>query len=119
MSLTINVFAINIKPNGKECFFGEETGTPEFYHIVDVLKKYLGENIFVSWDYNDFFFIIENIEIDFFTMENIERDEGYDETYDYITIIESIYEPFEYDPGIFIQYKNDHIVFDIIDVIDN
>lgn len=103
------MFAFNIKPNGKECFFGEETGTPEFYHIVDVLKKYLGENIYVSWDYNDFYFIIENIE----------RDEGYDETYDYITIIESIYEPFEYDSGIFIQYKNDHIVFDIIDVIDN
>ena len=73
------------------------------YIVSDVLQKYLGENnIYVSWDYNQFFFIITDI------------DEGIDNTRDYIQIIESIYEPFNFPPGIFESNKDDHLVFQII-----
>ena len=97
MCIRINAFLVN-EYKQKE-YFGEETGTSEFYMVSDTLKKHLGEeNIWVSWDYTDFCFIIEK------------KDNN--NTIDYIKIIESIYEPFE--PYNFIYKKNNHIVFEII-----
>jgi len=106
MTSTIKVNAFNVKPNGTSNYFGDETGTPEFYHVDDILKKYLGEhNILVSWDYNNWNFIIEQRGL---------PDEDCDNTYDYIKIIDSIWEPFLYPPGIFEDYKNDHLAFEIV-----
>lgn len=100
-SIKLNSYTMD--PNGDTQYFGDETGTPEFYVVSDVLKKYLGENnINISWDYNQFFFIITNF------------DEGIDNTYDYIQIIESIYESFIFPPGIFESNKDDLLVFQII-----
>ena len=106
MTLIIKVNAFHVKPDGTFNYFGDETGTPEFYHVANTLGKYLGdEKIYVRWDYNDWYFIIDH---------GGQPDEGYDITYDYIQIIESIQEPFLYPPGIFEDYKNDHLVFEII-----
>jgi hypothetical protein len=106
MTTTIKVNAFNVKPNGTFKHFGDETGTTQFYVVSDTLKKYLGEdNIWVSWDYNNWYFIIN---------QSGQPDEGCDNTYDYIQIIKSIWEPFVYPPGIFEDYKNDHLAFEII-----
>jgi len=106
MTSTIKVYAFCVTPSGTCKNFGDETGTPEFYHVDDILKKYLGEeNIWVSWDYNNWNFIIEQFGL---------PDEGCDNTYDYMQIIESIWEPFDYGPGIFENYKNDHLAFEIV-----
>ena len=100
-SIKVNSFTID--PNGDTHYFGDETGTSDFYVVSHVLEKYLGENnIYVSWDYNQFFFIITNF------------DEGIDDTHDYIQIIENIYEPFNFPPGIYESNKDDHLVFQII-----
>ncbi len=96
MSVRVQPFSVN--EYKQKDYFGEEPGTPEFYMVSDTLNKYLGkENIWVSWDYTDFCFIIE------------QKDNN--NTFDY-KIIESIYEPFE--PYNFIYKKNDHLVFEII-----
>lgn len=106
MTSTIKVYAFCIKPSGRCEYFGDETGTPHFYHVADILKKYLGEeNIWVSWDYDNWNFIIQQSGL---------PDEGCDNTYDYMQIIESIWEPFDYGPGIFGNYENDHLAFEIV-----
>lgn len=106
MTSIIKVNAFHVKPNGTFDYFSEETGTPKFYHVAETLEKYLGkDNVWVSWDYQEFCFII--------SVKGV-PDEACDNTYDYIQIIESIYEPFEYEPGIFDDYKNDHLVFENI-----
>ena len=106
MNSIIKLNSFTVKPNGNVDLFDDETGTPDFYTVEDILKKYLGENnIWVSWDYQELCFVISDSE---------ERDEGCDNIYDYIQIIESIYEPFDFPPGIWEQHKNDHLVFEII-----
>jgi len=106
MNPIIKIDAFHVNINGTYKYFGDETGTPEFYKVSDTLNKYLGEyDIWVSWDYNDFYFIIHNSD---------SLDEGCDTIYDYIQIIESIWEPFDYPEGIFDYYKNDHLVFNVI-----
>ena len=46
----IKVIPISVKSNGDEEYFGDETGTPEFYMVHDTLLKYLGEeNVWVNW----------------------------------------------------------------------
>lgn len=101
----IKINPFSVKPNGQYDYFGDEIGTPEWYMVLHTLEKHLGrENIWVSWDYTDFFFTIEFID-----------DEGYycdDFESDYIQIIESIYESFE--PFNFVYMKNDHLAFQII-----
>ena len=58
MTSTIKVNAFHVKPNGTFNYFGDETGTPEFYVVKDTLEKHLEEdNIWVSWDYNNWYFI--------------------------------------------------------------
>ena len=100
-SIKVNSFTVD--PNGDTHYFGSETGTPEFLVVLNVLQKYLGKNnIDVDWDYNQFFFIITDI------------DEGIDNTNNYTQIIESIYEPFIFPPGIFESNKEDHLIFQII-----
>jgi hypothetical protein len=102
--LKVNAFTVNT--NKEYDYFGDETGTSDFYVVQDTLIKYLGdENVYVNWDYNEFFFIIE---------DRGDSDEGYDNTCDYIQTIESIYEPFDFPPGIYENNKNDHLVFQII-----
>ena len=106
MNSIIKLNSFTVKPNGNVDLFDDETGTPDFYTVADTLKKYLGKNnIYVSWDYQELCFVIS---------DSGERDEGCDNIYDYIQIIESIYEPFDFPPGIWEQHKNDHLVFDII-----
>ena len=102
--IKVNAFTVNT--NQEYDYFGDETGTSDFYVVHDTLQKYLGEeNVWVKWDYNEWYYKIEEIP---------PHDEGYDNIPDYIQIIESIYEPFDYPPGIYEDNKNDHLVFQII-----
>ena len=99
----IKVMPISVNPNGEEENFGDETGTPDFYMVHDTLLKYLGEeNVWVTWDYDDFAFIIENKH----------DDECFDNSYDYEKVIETIYEPFA--PFNFVNMKKDHLKFQIV-----
>ncbi len=60
MTTAIKVNPKLVNPKGDLDYFGEETGTPEFYIVSDILYKHLGkENISVSWDYNDFTYKIK------------------------------------------------------------
>jgi hypothetical protein len=77
--------AINPYDEEAENYFGDETGTPEFYIVKDILQKYLGENINVRWNYDDFTYEIEDLN----------EDEGYDNLQNYIDNIKNIYEPME------------------------
>lgn len=106
MTSIIKVVAFHLTPHDGFKYFGDEHGTPEFYHVVDILYKYLGENnVSVSWDYNNGSFIIN---------QRGQPDEGCDNTYDYIKIIESIWEPFDYESVTFEDYIKDLLVFKII-----
>ena len=97
----INVKPYSVNTYGNCEYFGDETGTPEFYMVLYTLEKHLGiENINVKWDYTRLLFTIEEI------------DEGCDNRADYIKVIESIYEPFK--PYNFTNMKNHHLVFQII-----
>ena len=78
---TIELMVIMTDANGKEhTYWGGETGTPEFYTVYDTLQAYLGENVLIYHHHTNDTFVIEN------------DDEGCDNSYDYIEIIESIYE---------------------------
>lgn len=81
---TLQVMATMTPSGGLAEYFGDETGSTEFYMVKHTLEKYLGkENIYVSWDYAEFLFVIE------------ETDEGCDNLYDYSKTIEDIHEPFK------------------------
>ena len=87
--------------------FGDETGTPQFYTVQHVLKKYLGQDIYVSWNYGVFTF---NIESD-------DTDEAYDASVDFIEVIKSIREPFP-DTNYGSLYKGYQLQFNILNVTD-
>ena len=97
MTSTIKIHPLTVTPSGDYAHFGDETGTPEFYVVKETLQKFLGDHILVSWDYNEFFFILTDL------------DEGCDNTNDYIQIIKAIHEP-----GIYNGHRNNHLVFRII-----
>jgi len=59
-------------------YWGDEVGTYEFYTVMDTIEAYLGKNIWIT--YNDGTFLIED------------EDEGCDNSYDYMEILENIYE---------------------------
>ena len=61
-------------------YFGDETGTPKFKIVKTILQKHLGENINVSFNYDDFTFEITDFV----------EDEGCDKIDDYIEIIKDI-----------------------------
>ncbi len=82
--------------------FGDETGTPQFYTVQDVLKKYMGQDIYVRWNYGVFTF---NIESD-------DTDEAYDASVDFIEVIKSIREPFP-EGG---YYNGNKLYFNILNV---
>jgi hypothetical protein len=81
---TMHVMATMTNADGLEEYFGDETGSTEFYMVKHTLEKYLGkENIYVTWDNAEFLFVIED------------KDEGCDNLYDYSETIEDINEPFK------------------------
>ena len=82
---------IKVNPNivnadGLEHPFGDETGTPEFYTVARVLKKHLGTDIYVYYNYNDFSFEI--------VYDEDETDQGCDISYDFVEVIKFIHESF-------------------------
>ena len=90
--------------------FADETGTPKFYTVRDVLEKYLGKDIFVYYNYNDFTFEI--------VYDEDATDEGCDIAYDFVEIIESIYESFP-ETHYGGRYKGYKLQFEIIQVVEN
>ena len=101
----IKVNTFSVKPNGQYEYFGNETGTPEWYMVMHTLEKHLGkENIWVKWDYTELIFKIEIIEDNGRYCDDTESK--------YIQLIEAIYEPFE--PFNFVYMKNHYLVFQII-----
>ena len=100
----LKVIPIMTNAIGEKKYFLGEPGSPEFYAVTRVLKEYLGEEIQVIWNDNDFVYDIK------------ERDEGCDNSYDYSQIIESIYEPFS--PFNYEHQKHDHLTFTIIIFVD-
>jgi|688.fasta_scaffold710745_2 hypothetical protein len=97
----IEVMAIRTEADGKQhIYWGGETGTTEFYTVTFTLRAYLGENVL----------IYHHHENDTFVIEDKDADEGYDNSYDYIEIIESIYDNAE------VYKQRAHISFEIINV---
>jgi len=77
----IEVMVIMTDADGrKHSYWGGETGTAEFYTVTNTLEAYLGEKIGIYHHLGHDTFVIEN------------DDEGCENSYDYIEIIESIYE---------------------------
>ena len=78
----IKVFPMLIDPVDDEDakYFGDKSGTPKFYTVKTILQKYLGKNINVSWNYDDFTFEITNLV----------QDEGCNKLDNYIEIINDI-----------------------------
>ncbi len=101
----IKVMPMVILDNDSEEFYGDETGTPDFYKVWTTLHKYLGENIWVSWNYDDF------------TFEITDDDEGCDSVYDYIKLLQKICEPFEEDSYDYAEKNYRWLRFDIIQAI--
>jgi hypothetical protein len=95
----IEVIAIRTESDGREYrYWGGETGTPEFYTVKDTLQAYLGKDVFIDYDDVNDTFVIED------------TDEGYDNSNDYIEIIESIYD------NAYVYEQRAHISFEIINV---
>ena len=102
----IEVVASIVNANGITREFGDETGTPQFYTVKRVLEKYLGKDIFVSYNnYNDFTFEI--------VYDEDVTDQGCDISYDFVEIIESIQWPFP-DDHYGGRYKGYKLQFEII-----
>ena len=82
----IKVDASIVNADGITHEFGDETGTPQFYTVRDVLKKHLGKDVYVYYNYDDFTFEI--------VYDEDATDQGCDISYDFVEGIESIYESF-------------------------
>jgi len=96
---------INRDDDEEENYFGDETGTPRFYTVKRILQKYLGENMDVSWNYDDFTFEIEDLN----------EDEGCDNLDDKIEIIQSINESLV--PYNYIELEKYSLMFIINDIL--
>ena len=79
-------------------YWGGETGTAEFYTVTNTLEAYLGDKIKIYCHGNNDTFVIEN------------DDEGCDNSYDYIEIIESIYD------NAYSYKNNKHLCFEILNI---
>ena len=74
-----------------------ETGTKDYYSVTDTLEAYLGENVLISTNPTNSTFIIDT---------NDEDDEGCDSSYDYIEIVDSIYDgAYSYDHRITLWFE--------------
>jgi hypothetical protein len=79
----IEVMVIMTDEEGNEhTYWGGETGTCEFYMVKYTLEAYLDDNVFIYHHRTN----------DTFVIEDEDEDEGCDNSYDYIKIIESIYD---------------------------
>jgi hypothetical protein len=96
----IEVMAIRTETDGTQyTYWGGETGTCEFYTVKYTLQAYLGENVLIYHHRENDTFVIED------------TDEGCNNEYDYIKIIEDIYDNAE-------VYENEaHISFEIINIV--
>ena len=98
----IKVIALMRNANGDEEIFGGETGSTEFYMVKHTLEEYLGNELLLYDDHDNFSFVIENGELVLYNEDNLTdkfiietRDESCDTTENYISIIESIRKPFD------------------------
>jgi hypothetical protein len=85
----IEVEAIMIEAHGdgtEHREYGGETGTAEFYEVEFTLQLHLGENIIFYHHPNNDTFIIGD------EYEEEDSDNGIDNSYDYIKIINDIYD---------------------------
>ena len=95
----LEVMVIMTDADGNEhTYWGDETGTPKFYIIKDTLEAYLGDTVWIYNHPTNDTFIIEN------------NDEGCDNSYDYIEIIETIYE------NAYSYECRNHLCFEILNV---
>ena len=95
----IEVMVIRTDADGTaHTYWGGETGTPEFYTVKHTLEAYLNKNVLIYHDDTNDTFVIED------------TDEGCDNEYDYIKIIESIYD------NNYVFKRRGHISFEIINV---
>ena len=106
--IAIEVGPVIINSAGKIYGFGSGPGTPSFNIVKDTLEKYLGKNITVNYNYNEFTFVIES---------DVE-DEGCDTSGDFKEVIESICEfiPDTYCGGRYNEYQ---LQFHILNVVEN
>ena len=95
----IEVMVIMTDDEGKKyTYWGGETGTNEFYMVKYTLEAYLGDKLLIYHHPNNDTFIIED------------EDEGCDNSYDYVKIIESIYDNTQ-------SYEcHDYLSFDILNM---
>ncbi len=103
----IKVFPNLINPEDDEAenYFGDETGSQQFYTVESILQKYLGKDMTVSFNDDDLTFEIEDLK----------EDEGCDNLDDYIEIIENIREslvPYNYP-----ELENQYLMFIINDIV--
>ena len=116
MTVTINVNAYTVNSAGEMEPFGgnsQSSGT-EFNIINDTLKKHLGKEAYYGeweweweWELGQAHFVISM---------DMETDEGIDNAYDYVKIINEIYEPIELFDWRQIA-SNYHILFEIVYLI--
>ena len=95
----IEVMVLMTDDEGKKyTYWGGETGTNEFYMVKYTLESYLGDKLLIYNHPNNDTFIIED------------DDEGCDNSYDYVKIIESIYDNTQ-------SYEcRDYLSFDILNM---
>ena len=106
--IAIEVGPVMINRAGKTYGFGSGPGTLSFNIVKDILEEYLGKNITVNYNYNEFTFVIES---------DVE-DEGCDTSGDFKEVIESICEfmPDTYCGGRYNEYQ---LQFHILNVVEN
>ena len=95
----IEIMAIMEDADGETFKYIGEIGTPEFHQVKTTLQKYLNTTLWLYTNNEENLFVIEN------------EDEGCDNSFDYVKIIENIYE------SVYIGKRNFHLEFEIIKVI--
>jgi hypothetical protein len=103
----IKVFPNLINPADDEAenYFGDETGSQQYYTVISILQKYLPKYLTVSLNDDDLTFEIEDLK----------EDEGCDNLDDYIEIIENIRESLV--PYNYAELENQYLMFIINDIL--
>ena len=110
MTVSINVNAYTVNSAGEMEPFGgnSQSSGIEFNILNDTLKKHLGKEAYCGeWALGQGHFVIRM---------DMETDEGIDNAYDYVKIINEIYEPIELFDWSQIA-SNYHILFEIVYLI--